>query len=110
MKQDLLTTKVKFLRGFGDRTRILILESIQHSEKKVSQIIEEVQASQSSVSQHLACLKECGLITGRQDGKYIYYSLSSEKIRQLLDVFNEVFAEVQTNVACCERHFEAVEE
>jgi DNA-binding transcriptional ArsR family regulator len=110
MKQDLLNTKVKFIRGFGDKTRIQILECIQNSEKTVSQIIEEVQASQSSVSQHLACLKECGLITNRQHGKYIYYSLSSEKIRLLLTMIDDVFAEVQTEVACCDRHFEKVEE
>lgn len=104
-----LNVKVKFIRGFGDKTRILILECIRDSEKTVSQIIEEVQASQSSISQHLGCLKECGLIVGRQHGKYMYYSLRNEKVKHLLDMFDDVLDDVQTEVACCDRHFEDAE-
>ena len=106
---EAFSTKIKFLRGFGDKTRIQILESLKEKERTVTQIVETVRASQSSVSQHIGCLKGCGLITGRQDGKYIYYSLSSEKVKLLLDMFDEVFAEVQSGVACCDNHFEKME-
>lgn len=107
--QSTISTKIKFIRGFGDKTRIQILESIKDKEKTVSQIIESVQASQSSVSQHIGCLKDCGLIVGRQEGKYMFYSLSSVKVKILLEMFDEVFEEVQTGVACCSNHFEGVE-
>ena len=106
MTQDALHTKMKFIRGFGDKTRFQILECIKDEAKTVSQIVEAVQASQSSVSQHIGCLKDCGLITGRQAGKYVYYSLSSSKVRVLLEMFDEVFADVRSGVACCENHFE----
>jgi DNA-binding transcriptional ArsR family regulator len=109
LEKETISTKIKFIRGFGDKTRMQILEILKGKELTVSQIVETVRASQSSVSQHIGCLKGCGLITGRQEGKYIYYSLSSDKIKLLLDMFDEVFADVQSGVACCENHFEPVE-
>lgn len=96
--------KVKFLRGFADKTRIQILECIKDSEKTVSQIVEELKSSQSNVSQHLACLKGCGIIVGRQEGKYIYYSLRNQQVRDLLTMFDVVLEDVQNDVASCERH------
>lgn len=96
--------KVKFLRGFADKTRIQILESIKESEKTVSEIVEELKSSQSNVSQHLACLKGCGIIVGRQEGKYIYYSLRNQQVCDLLSMFDIVLEDVQNDVASCERH------
>lgn len=96
--------KVTFLRGFSDKTRIQILESIKDQEKTVSEIVEDLKGKQSNISQHLACLKGCGLIVGRQDGKYIKYSLRNQQVRDLLTMFHSVFEEVQTDIACCENH------
>lgn len=99
-----LDLKVKFLRGFADKTRIQILECIKDKEKTVSQIVAEVQGNQSNISQHIACLKGCGMILGRQEGKYMYYSLRNEHIRELLLMFDTVLEEVQNDIACCEQH------
>ncbi|SER65077.1 DNA-binding transcriptional regulator, ArsR family [Gracilibacillus ureilyticus] len=96
--------KVKFLHGFSHKTRIQILECIKDSEKTVSQIVDEIDGNQSNISQHLACLKGCGLIVGRQQGKYMYYSLRNQQIRELLSMFDDVLAEVQTHVASCDNH------
>ncbi|PFN82060.1 transcriptional regulator [Bacillus sp. AFS076308] len=98
--------KVKFLRGFSDKTRIQILESIKEQEKTVSEIVEDLNGKQSNISQHLACLKGCGLIVGRQDGKYIKYSLRNQQVSELLKMFHTVFEEVQTDIACCENHID----
>jgi DNA-binding transcriptional ArsR family regulator len=106
MSQEYIDIKIKFIRGFGDKTRLLILECIKDNEKSVSQIMEEVQGSQSSISQHISCLKGCGLIVGRQDGKFIYYRLKNEQIKQLLSMFDTVLASVEENIAICETHFE----
>jgi DNA-binding transcriptional ArsR family regulator len=101
-----LDTKVKFLRGFSDKTRIQILESMKEKEKTVSEIIDDINGNQSNISQHLTCLKGCGIIVGRQEGKYCYYSLRNQQVRDLLTMFDVVFSEVQTDVACCERHID----
>ncbi|EDL65597.1 putative transcriptional regulator [Bacillus sp. SG-1] len=99
-----METKVKFLQGFAHKMRIQILECIKEEEKTVSQIVQDLDGSQSSISQHISCLKGCGLIVGRQEGKYVYYSLSNQKVRDLLTMFDVVLEEVQSDVACCENH------
>lgn len=95
--------KVSFLHGFGHKTRVEILYYIMNSEKSVSQILNAVDASQSSISQHIACLKGCGLIVGRQEGKYIYYRLRNEKIKRLLLDIDAVIEELPGE-SCCENH------
>ncbi|BAU28501.1 ArsR family transcriptional regulator [Aneurinibacillus soli] len=96
--------KAKFIRGFSDKTRLQILECIKEKEKTVSQIVEEMNGNQSNISQHLSCLKGCGIITGRQEGKFVYYSLRNEKIRMLLHMFDESLQDVQQQVACCKKN------
>ncbi|MEK4009719.1 ArsR/SmtB family transcription factor [Peribacillus sp. FSL M8-0224] len=98
--------KVKMIHGFSNKTRIHILESIKNQEKTVSEIVEEVSGNQSNISQHLACLKGCGIIVGRNEGKYCYYSLRNQQIRDLLTMFDVVLADVQNDVSCCERQID----
>ncbi|WP_283152558.1 ArsR/SmtB family transcription factor [Guptibacillus hwajinpoensis] len=96
--------KVKLIHGFSNKTRIQILESIKDVEKTVSEIVQEVNGNQSNISQHLACLKGCGIIVGRNEGKYCYYSLRNQQIRDLLTMFDLILDDVENDVACCERH------
>ncbi|MEK3886586.1 ArsR/SmtB family transcription factor [Bacillus sp. FSL K6-3431] len=106
MKSKNLDTKVKLVHGFSNKTRLQILESIKDHEKTVSQIVEEINGNQSNISQHLACLKGCGIIVGRNEGKYCYYSLRNQHIRDLLTMFDVVLEDVQNDVACCDSHIE----
>lgn len=99
-----LDLKVKFLRAFGDKTRVQILECIKYDEKTVSQIVDRLDGNQSNISQHLACLRGCGIIEGRQEGKYVYYGLRNHQIKELLDTFDHVLSQIQDDVACCENH------
>ncbi|NOU84349.1 metalloregulator ArsR/SmtB family transcription factor [Paenibacillus sp. LMG 31460] len=101
---DQLDVKAKFIRGFSDKTRLQILACIKDKEKPVSQIVDEIQGNQSNISQHLACLKGCGIIVGRQEGKYVYYSLRNEQIIQLLNIMDDVFNQVEEEVAACEQN------
>ncbi len=99
-----LDIKAKFMRGFADKTRLQILQCMMDGEKTVSEIVEIIQGNQSNISQHLNCLKGCGIILGRQEGKYVYYSLRNTQIEQLLTMFDVVFREVQNEVASCDKN------
>jgi DNA-binding transcriptional ArsR family regulator len=101
---EILDIKAKFIRGFADKTRLQILHCIKEKEKTVSQIVQEINGNQSNISQHLSCLKGCGIIVGRQEGKYVYYSLRNESIKFLLQMFDEALQDVQQQVACCEKN------
>lgn len=61
-----LDLKIKFLRVFGDKTRVQILECNKNGEKTVSEIVDCIDGNQSNISQHLACLRGCGIIVGRK--------------------------------------------
>ncbi len=104
MEANRLDVKAKFIRGFSDKTRLQILHSIKDKELTVSQIVEELKGNQSNISQHLACLKGCGIIVGRQEGKFIYYSLRNEQIKQLLHMMDVVFSQVEEEVAACDKN------
>lgn len=104
MSNVALETKVEFIHGFAHKTRIQILDCIKDNEKTVSQIVEELDGNQSSISQHLACLRGCGLIVSRQEGKFVYYRIRNEKIYLLLSMFDEVLIDLHSNPSSCENH------
>ncbi|GAA3347638.1 metalloregulator ArsR/SmtB family transcription factor [Lysinibacillus sp. FSL M8-0216] len=106
MTDNSLDIKIKLIHGFSNKVRLQILDCIKEKEKTVSQIVEELKGNQSNISQHLACLKGCGIIVGRNEGKYCYYSLRNERIRELLEMFDTVLEDVYSDVACCANHLD----
>ena len=104
METNKLDIKVKLIHGFSNKTRLLILESIKENEKTVSQIVEDINGNQSNISQHLACLKGCGIIVGRNEGKYYYYSLRNDHIKELLTMVDVVLNDVEKDITCCDNH------
>jgi len=101
-----LDVKVRVVHGFSNKTRLQILECLSEGEKTVTEIVEIVQGNQSNISQHLACLKGCGLIQKRTQGKYGYYSLRNETVRDLLRLFGDLTLEIGRESACCAHHIE----
>ena len=78
----------------SDMTRLKILlslldESGAYIEKNVSEIVNEINASQSLVSHQLKVLKDFDLVSTRREGKKIYYSLADDHVRKLISVVLE---------------------
>ena len=96
-----LELKAKLFRGFGDATRLSILESLRNGEKSSSQIVKEVSQSQPNVSNHLACLLDCGLVTNRRQGKNIFYSLRNKKITNMLEETDSILSEIANGIYAC---------
>ena len=99
-----LELKAKLYRGFADPTRLHILESLRGGEMTVGSIAEATEQSQSNVSNHLSCLKECGLVLARREGKSIFYSIASKRVLCLLNDGDEVLEEVKDGVRNCSRY------
>jgi len=93
--------KAKLFRGLGDSTRLAILESLRDGEKSASEIIKNVDQSQSNVSNHLACLLDCGLVKNRRDGKNILYSLADNKIEGILEDSEKILLDVAKRIYSC---------
>ncbi len=96
------STKAKFFRGLADESRLLILETLQASEKTVSEIVQLTNLTQPNVSNHLACLKRCGLVTSQQKGRSVTYSLNVPKIHTLLLVADEILDTCAAQVDQCD--------
>lgn len=63
-------------RSLGDPARLLILQHLVHGEHRVRELTEHVGLAQSTVSAHLACLKDCGLVVSRPVGRASVFSLA----------------------------------
>ena len=96
-----LAVRAKFFRGLADPSRLALLLALRTGEKTVSVLSEETGLSQSNVSNHLACLKDCGLVLHRQEWRYVYYRIADEKILTLLSVADEVVSENAQRIADC---------
>ena len=103
--QDLsLTLKAKLFRGLADPSRLAILESLRSGEKTVSEAVEATGLSQPNASAHLACLKECGLVVSRQEGRFVYYRLADSRVDELLRQAEDFLADVAARVYNCTRY------
>ncbi|MGE7676512.1 autorepressor SdpR family transcription factor [Lysinibacillus sp. NPDC094403] len=71
-------------KAISDPTRRRILDLLKEKDMTVGQITEHFRISQPSISQHLAILKNCGLIESSKHGKYIIYSLNMTIFQELL--------------------------
>lgn len=99
-----LATKAKLFRGFGDPSRLAILESLADGPKKVSEIVRITSLSQPNVSSHLSCLRDCGLVTTQQQGQYVICQISDPRVQSLLDLAGSLLADVAQGVYECTRY------
>ena len=62
MSKSPAAVRARFFRALADPSRLVLLEALRRGERCVSELVEATGLSQSNVSGHLACLKECGLV------------------------------------------------
>jgi DNA-binding transcriptional ArsR family regulator len=72
-------------RMLADPTRVKILWALLQGESSVACLAELVGAAPTAVSQHLAKLRLSGLVKGRREGTFVYYSAADVHVRNLLD-------------------------
>lgn len=82
----------EFLKLLANERRMLVLcQLIAAGESSVSALADEVGLSQSALSQHLAKLREDGLVTFRRDSQTLYYRVSDQRAARVLAVLKEIF-------------------
>jgi ArsR family transcriptional regulator, cadmium/lead-responsive transcriptional repressor len=96
-----LALKAKLFRGFSDPSRLAILEALRHGAMTVTAVVEATGLSQSNVSNHLACLLDCGLVTREQSGRFKIYQLAGRRVEALLSGADEILGEVAKGVHAC---------
>ena len=96
--------QAKLFRGFSDPSRLSILEALREGALTVTEIVEATGLTQSNVSNHLACLRDCGLVATEQEGRFVYYQLSDKRVGKLLNLADELLADVAKGVYECTRY------
>lgn len=91
----------KLFRGFADPTRMQILLALQAGERRVTDLMADVGGSQANISGHLACLKGCGLVVDRPQGRSSYYRIAQPEVRRLLEAAEALLAAVGHDVSLC---------
>lgn len=96
-----LALRAKFFRGLADASRLALLLALSEGEKTVSTLVDETGLTQSNVSGHLACLKDCGLVISRQEWPNVYYRLLDERVEGLLCAADDILAINAERVSRC---------
>ncbi len=79
------------LKAISHPLRLQILCELGSQEICVQDIVEIVGTSQSNISQHLAILRDKGILQTRKDANRVYYRVANERILALVDMMREVF-------------------
>lgn len=58
---------------------------------------------QSQISNQLACLKWCGFVTSRQEGKFIYYQITDVRVREIIHLVRQIVADNAEQINSCTR-------
>ncbi|MBQ1050928.1 winged helix-turn-helix transcriptional regulator [Micromonospora sp. C51] len=96
-----LTPAVALFRSLGDPTRLAILRRLTVSEARVVDLTGELGMAQSTVSKHLACLRDCGLVDYRVEGRQSFYALTRPELLDLLRSAELLLAATGEAVALC---------
>ncbi len=92
--QDMLENAQRttdFLKSIAHTGRLMILCRLAEGPASVSELEEMLTMRQSSVSKQLARLRQDGMVDFRRDGRSIYYELSDERARQIVDKLYDLF-------------------
>ncbi|MBI5746738.1 MAG: winged helix-turn-helix transcriptional regulator [Nitrospirae bacterium] len=100
---DLITAREHLFKALGDRTRLEIIEMlIEFGEMSVTDIQAKLGKEQNLISHHLSCLKNCGLVKSKKNGKSVIYSIRDKRISKLLAITDEHVRSLLESVLSCE--------
>jgi ArsR family transcriptional regulator len=90
---ELIALHARICKGIADPKRLLIINALRNGEQSVMELCDGLHLPQANVSQHLAVLRDRGLVSTRRDAQRVFYSLTSMKIIEAIDLLREVMAE-----------------
>jgi len=87
--------------GLADRVRLAIVRELYHGERRVVDLTRTLGLAQGTVSSHLACLRECGLVVGRPEGRQMFYSIARPELMDVLGAAEQLLALTGEAVELC---------
>ncbi len=99
-----VAVKAKLFRGLADPSRLAVLEALRGGAVCVSDVVAATGLSQPSVSMHLACLWDCGLVDRERRGRFVHYRIADPRVDALLDAGDGLLVQVGDQVYVCTRY------
>jgi len=93
IRDELYQLHASVCKGFADPKRLILINALRDGERSVTELCDITGITQTNASQHLSILKNKGLVTSRRDGQRVYYTVTSPKINEALDLLLAVMAE-----------------
>ena len=90
-----------FFQGLSDPTRVRILELLAERPRTVTELVEATDLAQGRVSSHLSCLRWCGYVEARVDGRFNRYRLVDERVRQILQLGEAIVRDNADRLTSC---------
>ena len=81
---------IKVFKALSEPKRAMIVNMLSCGELCACKILEKFDMSQSTLSHHMKLLRECGLVKGRNEGKWTHYSLDAEAVNQTKEFFHAI--------------------
>ncbi|MDY6911874.1 MAG: metalloregulator ArsR/SmtB family transcription factor [Chloroflexota bacterium] len=92
-QMEIFQLQAELCRSLADAKRLMIIHELREGEKPVGELAEMLGMKQSNTSQHLAVLRNAGVILPRREGSTVFYSLASPRISDACDLVRAVIAE-----------------
>lgn len=96
-----LTAAACMFRSLADPNRLAILQHLAAREHRVVELTAHLGLAQSTVSAHLACLRDCGLVASRAQGRASVFSLARPELLELLASAERLLAATGDAVVLC---------
>jgi ArsR family transcriptional regulator, cadmium/lead-responsive transcriptional repressor len=92
----------KYFRGLGDPIRLRILELLEREgELSVGSLVERLGLPQPQVSNHLACLRWCGFVEARREGRTVFNRIADARVEAMLELAQSLLSDNAEHVAAC---------
>ena len=82
--------RAKVFKAIADPTRLEIIEFLKDGERCQCQIHPELEKSQSTISQHLKILIDCGILAFRRDGQKKMYQIADNHVLKMIELIDEI--------------------
>lgn len=103
MPANRIAARSVLFHGFSDASRLAIMEALRAGERRATDLARDAGLSQPNASAHLACLRECGLVTHERRGREVYYGLG-EGVDELLALADGLVERAGGTIEACSRY------
>ena len=93
-------------KALGDTRRLMIIDMLNSGELCACRILEKFEITQPTLSHHMKTLCDCGLVKGRKQGKWTFYSINGKGRKDAMDMLEQISCPITNieniNEGCCD--------